>query len=146
MPKVARLNSVDMSRWGGALTAMEAQAIWNLGVHNIKVGDGWGGAGGAGEWARQQASVWLTPTATQLGATLDAYIYLYMAGDPEEQVGNAFATLDGFPVRIWWLDAEDVESPQLSPSQRESFLVAAHAEVERRGGRCGIYTGQWWWK
>lgn len=144
-PKGPRLNSVDMSRWGGELTATEATAIWNLGVHNIKVGDGWSGKGGAGEWARQQASVWLTPTAIQLGATLDAYVYLYMAGDPVQQVANAFATLDGFAVRIWWLDAEDVESPELTAGQRNEFLIAARNEVQRRGGRCGAYTGRWWW-
>jgi len=139
-----RLNSVDMSRWGGALTEDEAKAIWDLGVSNIKVGDGWSGPGGSGEWARQQATAWLDVNQGR-GGTLDAYIYLYMAGDPIQQVKNAFDTLHGLPVRMWWLDAEDLESPALSPADREGFLSTAEATVAKLGGTAGIYTGRWWW-
>jgi hypothetical protein len=133
-----------MSRWGGALTEDEAKAIWDLGVSNIKVGDGWSGPGGSGEWARQQATSWLDVNQGR-GGTLDAYIYLYMAGDPVQQVKNAFDTLNGLPVRMWWLDAEDTESPALSAADREGFLSTAEATVTSLGGKAGIYTGRWWW-
>lgn len=133
-----RLNAVDMSRWGGELTAEEALAMVAEGIELVIVGTGH--AGGAGLWARQQAEA-----AVAAGLRLEAYIYLYMAGDPVEQVGQALATLEGLPVRRWWLDAEDVDSPALSPADRRTFLHACVSLLQGRGLTVGIYTGRWWW-
>lgn len=135
-----RLNAVDMSRWGGELTADEARALRDAGVRLVIVGTG--NAAGAGQWARQQAQA-----ALGAGMAVDAYIYLYFAGDPRNQVRDALDTLAGLQIRRWWLDAEDVESEELTVAQRHAFLSAAVAEVERvMLVSPGIYTGGWWWK
>lgn len=135
-----RMNSVDMSKWGGPLTLQQALDMWAMGITNIKVGDGFAGVGGAGQYARQQADNWL---CVSKDATLDAYIYLYMGGDPRVQVRQAIQTLQGYPVRRWWLDAEDQESPELDYWQRIHFLQDCLAELGDRPA--GIYTGRWWW-
>ncbi len=143
-----RLNCVDMSRWGGPLSDDEARQLWEAGVRNIKVGDG--STQGAGAFARQQAEAWLRLQG-ESGGSVDAYIYLYMAGDPAEQVATAIQTLAGLPIRHWWLDAEDVESPALTPAQREAFLCACLDALDDRTPAAearraaGIYTGRWWW-
>jgi hypothetical protein len=111
------------------------------GVRLLIVGTGNPHPGGAGEYARQQAQSWLDAG----GEALDAYIYLYFAGDPRVQVRQALATLDGLPVRRWWLDAEDVESPQLTPAERDTFLYSCVDELLGAGLEAGIYSGRWWW-
>jgi len=140
MMREPRLNCVDMSKWGGELSAGEAAAMWEMGIRNIKVGVGYPGPGGAGEWSRQQAQAFL---AVNPAATVDAYVYLYFAGDAGQQTGQAIRTLDGIPIRRWWLDAEDTDSPALSPSDRERFLVQCTAAMA--GLPVGIYTARWWW-
>ena len=132
------LNCVDMSKWGGPLSDTEAQCLTNAGVRLIITGTGH--PSGAGVWARQQAESWLRNG----GETLDAYIYLYMAGQPTTQVNAALGTLQGLPVRMWWLDAEDTESPHLTAQQRADFLESC---LQALGSRtAGIYTGRWWWR
>lgn len=131
--------------WGGPLSIPQAKGLWDAGVRNIKVGDGNAAVGGAGQWARQQASSWISLYGAA-GGTVDAYIYLYMANDPIQQVAQAFQTLDAIAVRRWWLDAEDTQSAFLSIYQREQFLASCESEVTRRRGVCGLYTGGWWWK
>lgn len=141
---VPRLNCVDMSMWGGPLTADEAAQLYALGIRNIKVGVGWAGPGGAGEWSGQQARSWQSLPYDDV--TVDAYIYHYMAGSAAQQVNTAMVTLHGVQVRYWWPDAEDVDSPALSPSDRAQFLWESIRTVEERGESVGgIYTGRWWW-
>ncbi len=134
-------NALDCSKWGGELTSTEAACMKDAGVRLLIVGTGNPHPGGAGEWARQQAQAWLDAG----GEILDAYIYLYFAGDPKAQVQQALVTLDGLPVRRWWLDAEDTESPLLTPGQRGTFLDIALQELDRRSLDAGIYSGRWWW-
>lgn len=126
-----------MSRWGGELTDQEAQDMIAQGIELIIVGTGH--PNGAGTYARQQAETWLRNG----GKHLDAYIYLYMAWEADQQVAQGLGTLQGLPVRMWWLDAEDVESQGLTPEQRVAFL---HDCLDNMGGlNVGIYTGRWWW-
>jgi hypothetical protein len=132
-----RLNAVDMSRWGGELTLEEALAMKAMGVELVIVGTGH--RQGAGMFARQQARV-----ADIAGLRVEAYIYLYMAGDAAEQVRQALATMEGLPVRRWWLDAEDVESPELSPADRRTFLHICVSILQGAKVPVGIYTGRWW--
>ena len=134
---VRRLNCVDMSRWGGPLSDDGARQLWEAGVRNIKVGDG--SAQGAGAFAREQAETWLRLHG-EAGGTVDAYIYLYMQGSPSDQVSAALQTLAGLPVRHWWLDAEDIESPALTATQREAFLCACLQALGKE--LAGIYTGR----
>lgn len=135
-----RLNAVDMSRWGGELTATEAAALRDAGIKLVIVGTG--NPAGAGQWARQQAQA-----ALDAGMAVDAYIYLYFAGDPRNQVRDALDTLAGLQIRRWWLDAEDVESEELTPQQRQAFLSNAVVTVEHLSDApVGIYTGGWWWR
>ena len=135
---VEKLNCVDMSRWGGELTTQEAQDMWNMGITHIIVGTG--NPFGAGLWAKQQALKWLEVNPS---GTVDAYIYLYMAGSASQQVSWGISSLSDVPIRMWWLDAEDVESPELTPYQRVVFLFDC---VDAIGDKeVGIYTGRWWW-
>lgn len=138
MTGVPRLNAVDMSRWGGELTAAEASALRAAGVELVIVGTG--NPLGAGMWARQQALA-----AVAAGMRVEAYIYLYMAGDAGEQVAQAVRSLEGVPVARWWLDAEDVESPELTVPQRRTFLHVCVSLLQARKVPVGIYTGRWWW-
>ncbi len=139
-----KLNCVDMSQWGGPLTAGKSHALWDAGVRNIKVGTGYAGVGGAGVLSKQQGSQWLDINAGR-GGSLDAYLYLYFAGNAAQQVRQGIATLAGVAVRRWWLDAEDVASPELSPAQRVEFLRQCCAELDAQGLSYGIYTAHWWW-
>ena len=132
------LNCVDMSRWGGELTRDEASCLWGQGIRHLIVGCGH--PNGAGTWALQQASMWLEVNP---GATFDAYIYLYMAGSAAQQTRDAIRTLAALPPRMWWLDAEDVDSPGLTPGQREDFLNECLTVLGSR--TAGIYTARWWW-
>lgn len=136
------LNSTDMSMWGGEFTETECEAMWAAGVRNIKVGDGWAGQGGGGMWAREQAETWLRVTGGR-GGTVDSYVYLYMAEDAGTQMTNALATLEGVAIRVWWLDAEDISSPQLTPAERAKFLWDCILYLN--GKTAGIYTAKWWW-
>ncbi len=139
-----KLNCVDMSHWGGPLTAQESSDLWEAGIRNIKVGTGYAGPGGAGSLARQQASQWLDVNQGR-GGTVDAYIYLYFAGDAVQQCNQGVETLRGIPIRFWWLDAEDVDpsGEGLTPSQRERFLTQCTAAMA--GLPVGIYSAHWWW-
>ncbi len=141
IPGFPSLNCVDMSRWGGELTEEEADCLWQRGVRHIIVGVGH--PNGAGMFAHQQGSTWLRVNGAR-GGTLDAYIYLYFAGDPEAQVELGSWVMGDLSVRCWWQDAEDVESPWLSPAQRIAFLWRALWRTEAAGLRTGIYTGGWW--
>jgi hypothetical protein len=129
-----------MSKWSGELTAAEVACMKAAGIRKILVGTGNPAPGGAGQWARQQAA-----SALAHGLIVDAYIYLYLAKAPGTQTRIAMGTLKGLPIGRWWLDAEDMESPELSPQQRVSYLAACADIVAEAGGRAGIYTGRWWW-
>lgn len=136
MPK---LNCVDVSRWGGEVTLQEATDMVNNGIHRMLVGTG--DPNGAGLWARQQASM-----ARTVKMDTGAYIYLYFAGDPVQQVHDGYNTLAGISVDEWWLDAEDTQSPNLTVNDRLKFLNTCCIEVQKITGKFpGIYTGAWWW-
>jgi len=134
-----------MSRWGGELTSEEARCLLRGGIRTLVVGVG--NPNTAGLWSVQQATSWLT-TARSMGieVRLDAYIYLYMEGDPVRQVDTAMSVLTGVPVGTWWLDAEDTESPRLIQDDRRVFLQRCVARLAAVGVTPGIYTGRWWWR
>lgn len=135
-----RLNAVDMSRWGGEFTLEEASAMKAIGITHVIVGDGH--PQGAGLWARQQAEM-----ALSQGMTVDGYIYLYFKADASDQCRQALNTLSGLPIRMWWLDAEDTESNDLSPMERLIFLDKCLDTLKKDQPtfKVGIYTGRWWW-
>jgi hypothetical protein len=139
------LNCVDMSRWGGELTRSEAEEMWALGIRHIIVGTG--NPGGAGLWARQQAAMWFEVNATR-GGTADAYIYLYFAGEASVQVRQGVDALKGLPIRMWWLDAEDVDPAcqAMSPSGRTRFLQQCEDACYALNLVTGMYSGGWWWR
>jgi len=132
-------NCVDMSRWGGELSAEEVACLRRRGVRAVVVGAG--DPRGAGMWTRQQATAWIEGG----GEVLEAYVYLYLAEDPVEQVRAAVREISGLGARRLWIDAEDVESRWLSPEERLSLLIASVDEARRLGYQTGIYTGRWWW-
>lgn len=127
-----------MSRWGGALTREEADCMVASGIRLAAIGSGWEGTGGGGEWAREQGQM-----AHDAGMLVDGYVYLYLDKDVRQQVRNAKAALNTVPIRMWWLDMEDTESPHLSVEQRVAALDAA---IEELGAVVyGIYSARWWW-
>ena len=137
------LNALDMSKWGGELTLKEATDMVNAGIDCLIFGTGNSAPGGAGQFTRQQYNSWKSAG----GKRSEAYIYLYFAGDPAQQIRNALQTCKGLDIARFWLDAEDVESDFLSIGARVAFLwdcvntfhdIAGNIEL-------GIYTGQWWW-
>lgn len=134
-------NVLDMSRWSGPLLEDTARQMIAGGVVLLIVGDGNPVVGGAGMYAAQQAKVWLDAG----GKLLDAYVYLDFGSNALQQIRTATATLGDFPVRRWWLDAEDTANPQLTARARADFLDQCIAELQAQGKLVGIYTGKWWW-
>ena len=81
-------------------------------------------------------------TALAAGLEVEAYVYLTLRADVAQLVRAARETVDGFPVRRLWLDAEDTTSG-LPPA-------AVVERLQRARDACGdmpagIYTGGWWW-
>lgn len=134
------LNCVDMSHWGGPLTAEEAACMKESGIRKIIVGSGHPGPGNSGEWARQQAA-----SALAHGLEVDAYVYLYLASAPAAKILAAFGALRGLPIGRWWLNVEDVVSTWFTPAERERIVFGCLDVVEDSGKRAGIATARWWW-
>ena len=135
-----RLNCVDMSHWGGPLTAEEAACMKESGIRKIIVGSGHPGPGNSGEWSRQQAA-----SALAHGLEADAYVYLYLASAPAAKILVAFGALRGLPIGRWWLNVEDVDSPWYTPDERERIVLGCLDVVEDSMKRAGIATARWWW-
>ena len=131
------LNCVDMSNWGGPLTAEEVACLRAEGVRKVIVGTG--APNGAGAWARQQASM-----ALNHGLAVDAYVYLYFAKAPAAAVRIAMGTLQGLPIGRWWLDAE-ADEEGVSPQQRVTALSVCLDILATAHQATGIYTRRSWW-
>lgn len=133
------LNCVDMSRWGGELTADEAEAMRAEGIATVIVASG---PGGYGLMARQQADA-----ALAAGLRLEAYTFLEFASDPEGWVREALARLHGLPVARWWLDVEDTEHGRdWTPEQRIAYVQRALDAFAAAGVFAHIYSSGWFWR
>jgi len=133
------LNCVDMSRWGGDLTADEAAAMKSEGITTIIVASG---PGGYGLMARQQAEA-----ALAAGLRLEAYTFLEFESDPERWIREALARLEGLPVARWWLDVEDTEHGRdWTPEQRIAYVQRALAALAAGGVFAHVYSGGWYWR
>ncbi|MGE5597143.1 MAG: GH25 family lysozyme [Hyphomicrobiales bacterium] len=136
---MSELNCVDMSRWGGELTAEEAACLKAGGIATVIVASG---PGGYGQMARQQAEA-----AVATGLRLEAYTYLEFESDPEWWVGQALSRLDGLPVARWWLDVEDTEHGRSwSPEQRIAYVQRAIDAFAAAGVVAHIYSSGWFWR
>jgi hypothetical protein len=133
------LNCVDMSRWGGDLSADEAACLREAGIGTVIVASG---PGGYGLMARQQAGA-----AVAAGLRLEAYTFLEFESDPEWWVGEALARLDGLPVARWWLDVEDVDHGRTwTPEQRIAYVQRALDAFAAAGVFAHVYSGGWYWR
>ncbi len=132
-------NCVDMSRWGGELTAEEAACMKSAGIATVIVASG---PGGYGLMARQQAEAALTA-----GLRLEAYTFLEFESDPAWWVREALARLDGLPVARWWLDVEDTEHGRdWTPEQRIGYVQRTLDAFAGAGVFAHIYSGGWFWR
>lgn len=133
------LNCVDMSRWGGELTADEAAEMKAAGITTVIVASG---PGGYGLMARQQGE-----TAVAAGLRLEAYTFLEFESDPEWWVREALSRLDGLPVARWWLDVEDIEHGRdWTPEQRVAYVQRALDTFATAGVFAHVYSGGWFWR
>lgn len=133
------LNCVDMSRWGGELTAGEAACMKAAGIATVIVASG---PGGYGLLARQQAEA-----AVAAGLRLEAYTYLEFESDPEWWVREALGRLEGLPVARWWLDVEDTEHGRAwTPEARIAYVQRALDAFSAAGVFAHIYSGGWFWR
>lgn len=136
---MSELNAVDMSRWGGELTAGEAACLRAAGIATVIVASG---PGGYGLLARQQAEA-----AIAAGPRLEAYTFLEFESDPEWWVREALARLEGLPVARWWLDVEDTDHGRSwTPAQRVAYAQRALDAFSAAGVFAHIYSGGWFWR
>lgn len=136
---MSELNCVDLSRWGGELTAEEAAAMKAAGIATAIVASG---PGGYGLMARQQAE-----TAAAAGLRLEAYTYLEFESDPEWWVREALARLDGLSVARWWLDVEDTEHGRSwTPERRIAYVQRALDAFAATDVFAHMYSGGWYWR
>jgi GH25 family lysozyme M1 (1,4-beta-N-acetylmuramidase) len=124
--------AIDISHWTGEVTAQQMQCLARRGVRRVIVGVQRRAV------ARQQLA-----TAVAAGIEIEAYVYLYLRSDVARRVRAALETLDGFPVRRLWLDAEDTTSGLASAEVVERLRQARDACGDFP---TGIYTGAWWWR
>jgi hypothetical protein len=136
---MSELNCVDMSRWGGELTAEEAAAMKAEGIATVIVASG---PGGYGLMARQQAE-----TAAAAGLRLEAYTFLEFESDPQWWVREALTRLDGLPVARWWLDVEDTgHGRSWTPAQRVAYARRALDAFTAAGAFAHVNSGRWFWR
>jgi hypothetical protein len=136
---MSELNCVDMSRWGGDLTAEEAAAMKAVGIATVIVASG---PGGYGLMARQQGESGLAA-----GLRLEAYTFLEFESDPEWWVREALARLDGLSVVRWWLDVEDTEHGRSwTPEKRITYVQRALDAFAAAGVFAHVYSGGWYWR
>jgi len=136
---MSELNCVDMSRWGGELTAEEAAAMKAAGIGTIIIASG---PGGYGLIARQQGE-----SAVAGGLRLEAYTYLEFESDPEWWAREALARIEGLSVARWWLDVEDTEHGRSwTPEQRIAYVQRAVDAFAAAGVFAHVYSGGWYWR
>jgi hypothetical protein len=136
---MSELNAVDMSRWGGELTAGEAACLRAAGIATVIVASG---PGGYGLLARQQAEA-----AVAARPRLEAYTFLEFESDPEWWVREALARLDGLPVARWWLDVEDTgHGRDWTPEQRIAYVQRVLDAFTAAEVFAHVYSGGWYWR
>lgn len=126
---------VDMSKWGGPLTADEATCLLLNGVQVAIIGSG---PGNYGQYTEQQASA-----ALAAGMAVEGYTFLEWGYTADIWVRTAIQRFGAIrPARLW-IDVEDTAiSP---PLDWESYVLTALDEVRAHGIETGIYTGRWYW-
>lgn len=131
------LNAVDISNWSGLITRKQVRDWKAAGVKLVICGTQ------RDLIAQQQLNM-----AAAEGLALEAYTYLYWAGDTAYRVRHALDVIRGHPVRRLWIDCEDAVSVFGEAEFRIAFL---EAQIQNALDSCGdmphgIYTGRWWWE
>ncbi len=136
------LNCVDVSKWGGDLTATEAECMKSSGIETVVVASG---PGGYGIQTEQQALAVLAA-----GMVLEIYTYLEFEQDPSAWADHAVAALRSVPkgsVARWWIDVEDTANGvAYTPAQRALEVDQCIDRFELHHDiRPHIYSGRWYW-
>lgn len=158
----------DVSNWSGPFTAGEhtypnhrplsaARPVASLrGILGTTTGDPLGDASKAACIREQGYDLGIIgtqhepTTRTQMQScrsasiALQAYVYLYFAGDPKAQVLDAIRRFDGFDVGMLWLDCEDAYAENMTEAAVIDWIGRAAQACEGKI-RSGIYTARWWW-
>lgn len=134
------LNAVDMSTYGGELTATEAECMADAGVKLIIAGAGHPNS--LGKWTEKQAEA-----ASKAGLLIDGYRWLRLTEPIAPQMENAFSSMGNMlpKVRMWWIDCEDTNLGDMTPPQVVAAIQEAVAFCAKKKVKHGIYTGRWWW-
>lgn len=129
--------AVDMSRWGGDLTAQEAYGLQQEWISTVILATG---PGGYSTNFHVQAD-----DAVAAGLRLEVYIFLEWTGHPKAWVREGLQAIADYRdlVERIWIDVEDTQHPV--PVDWMDQLTAALDEAELWGKPVGIYTGRWYW-
>ena len=134
--------ALDMSKWGGDLTAQEAADMWVLGVRTLIFATGPGGY--------SSAVVSQIDDAVKVGFVIEVYYFVEWGNNPAVWIDSGATALGNLKqhVKRVWIDVEDVNNtPPSTLAAREAYVRQA---VERAqlvyGVPVGIYTGGWFWK
>lgn len=124
--------AIDISHYTAEFGANEVACWWASGVRHVIVGT-----------LYPSITAQQLQTAVDGGMTVDAYVMLYWDYNITNQVQNALATIQGFPVRRLWLDAE-----QPRGNWSASQLIQKIQEAVNAVGTfpTGIYTRKVWWR
>jgi hypothetical protein len=137
------IGGVDISNWGGELSADQANCWHEESFPKCCVGVDLGP--GHVDLARQQLSA-----AAEGGERLAADRFAYWGNDAEADLVKVASALDGFPIEDIAIDFEDESAPLVGYSTQE--LVCAWVQnfldvADRIWGRDRVvlYTAAWWW-
>lgn len=132
--------AIDVSNFTGPVDAVRAVALHAAGVRRAVVGTQYPPRPYPAGCAHQQI-----PALLDTGIEVEAYVYLWFAQDPVEQVRTGLAVIAPWRERIGrlWIDVED-ETGNLDAAGRIAHVRAAVAACGRMPA--GIYTAAWFWR
>lgn len=132
--------AVDVSNFTGPIEAHQARALRAAGARRAVVGTQYPRPPYPAGCAHLQI-----PALLDAGLEVEAYVYLWFAGDARQQVLDALDVIGPWRDRVGrlWIDVEDDNAP-LDAAARIDRVRAA---VEACGAMAtGIYTAAWYWR
>ena len=132
--------AIDVSNFTGPIDAAQASALHATGVRRAVVGTQYPPSPYPAGCAHLQI-----PALLDAGIEVEAYLYLWFAQDPAQQVRDALAVIAPWGERIGrlWIDVED-ETGNLDAAARIAHVRAAVQACA--GVPTGVYTAAWFWR
>ena len=131
--------AIDVSNYTGPISPAQAEALKAADVGRVIVQIVDPPPGYPPSVFRQQI-----PVLLGAGIEVEAYVYLWLAGDTAARVRWAEAEIAPWRERIgrMWLDVEDVTVPEDQDANRAAVLAA----VDACRMPAGIYSAGWYWR